>query len=215
MTSKTPQQIITLFEQYVDDATELSSAQELALCQKIYNKVWTDRPWEFAKASASGTFALTVPHIPKPADFSNFVENNQSTDNSMGIENNATAKVIYIGSSCAPYQIVNWSDRRAYRNKNGYAYLDLPNSGITLTGAPTAPDTYEFDYKTQPPTLSLNTPITGIPAEFQEMLYHGMASDHDIILLFPRANSYAQENIAKYNSYLSDMRLWNANLQAN
>jgi hypothetical protein len=38
-----PEDIITLFEQYVDDATELSSVQELALLQKIFAKVWTDK----------------------------------------------------------------------------------------------------------------------------------------------------------------------------
>jgi hypothetical protein len=208
--------IIPKFELYVDDSTELSSVQELALCQKIFSGIWHDRAWEFAKTSASGTFSLSTPNILKPSDFQNFLENNTYTDNTRSVENNASPKVIFIGSSYSPYQIVNWSDRRQYKNTLGYAYLDLPNGGISLTGTPTSTDTYEFDYKKLPPTLTTSTDLsTFFPEDYQHAIYHGMAADHDIILLFPRANSYAAENTAKYNSYLSDMRLWNANLQVN
>lgn len=215
MTPKTPAEIIALFEQYVDDSTELSSTQELALCQKIYNKVWSYRAWEFAKASAAGNYVLATPNIPLPANFSHFLENNQSTDNTTSIDNNASPKVIFIGASFAPYQIVNWSDRRQYRNSTGYAYLDLPNNGISLTGTLSGVDTYEFDYKQQPPALELDTPITGIPAEFQDILFHGMAVDDDIILRYPKAQSYAPDNQAQYDALLRNMAYWNANLQLN
>ena len=139
--------VISQFETYVDDTTELSSAQEVLLLQKVFSKVWTDRPWEFAKANASGTFALTTPNIPKPADFSNFIENAAATDNTFSIENKASPKVIFIGANFQPYQIINWSDRRQYANRTGFAYLDLPNNGITFTTPPLAPDLYDFDYK--------------------------------------------------------------------
>lgn len=206
--------IITKFELYVDDSTELSSIEELSLCQKIYNKIWTDRPWEFAKRSATGTFSTTLPYVPLPADFGSLTENNQSTDNSVGVDNNGAPKVVYVGSSYTPYQIVNWSDRRTYFNKNGFAYLDIPNSRLVFTVQPLTADTYEFDYLAIPDTLTTaSTPA--FPARYHEMIYHGMAADHDIILLFPRASSYAPENIAKYNSYLQDMAMWNANLSAN
>jgi hypothetical protein len=206
--------IITKFEEYVDDATELSSSQELDLLQKVYNKVWMDRPWEFAKKPASGSFALTAPHIALPADFAHFLENNQTTDNSISIDNNAAPKVIFITSNYTPVQIVNWSDRRQYRNKTGFAYLDLPNNGITFTYTPTAIDTYEFDYKTIADTLTKDS-TPAFPARFHDMLYHGMAVDDDIILRFPKAQSYAQENQAKYDSYLRDMASWNAALILN
>jgi hypothetical protein len=207
--------VITKFEEYVDDSTELSSTQELDLLQKVFNKIWVQKPWEFAKASVSGTFALTTPNIPKPADFSNFVENNLSTENTVEMDNNAAAKVIFIGANYQPYQIINWSDRRQYRTRSGFAYLDLPNSGITFTLAPTATDTYEFDYKKQPPTLVLGSEIPSLPAEFHDMLYHGMAVDDDIILRFPKAQSYAPDNQARYDSYFRDLAAWNASLQLN
>lgn len=210
-----PEDIITLFEQYVDDATELSSAQELALLQKIFAKVWNQKPWEFTKGSVSGTYALTTPNIPKPADFSSFLENNTYTDNTVSIENNAAAKVLFIGSAYTPYQIINWSDRRQYRSQLGYAYLDLPNSGISLTGTPIATDLYEFDYKKQAPTLVIGTLIPGIPTDYQHMLYHGMAVDDEIIQRWPRAQAYAQDNQAAYNDFLQQMAMWNAALQLN
>lgn len=208
--------VITTFEQYVDDATELSSTQELALLQKIFNHVWSERPWEFAKTSVAGTFALTVPNIPKPTDFHSFVENNLFTDDTQSPQNNAAAKVIFIGVSYSAYQIINWSDRRQYRNQSGYAYLDLPNNGITFTATPAATDTYEFDYKKLAPTLTLVTDLSSyFPADFHDMLYHGMAIDDEICLRFPRANSYAPDNKAKFDGYLADMALWNASLNVN
>jgi hypothetical protein len=207
-------EIITKFELYVDDSTELSSVQELALCQKIYSKIWNDRPWEFAKTSATGTLSTSVPYVSLPADFGSLTENNQSTDNSVEIDNNAVPKVVYVGSSYTPYQIVNWSDRRKYLNKSGYAYLDIPNSRLVFTVQPTIAESYEFDYFKIADTLTTSS-TPAFPARYHDALYHGMAADHDIILLFPRANSYAPENTAKYNSYLQDMALWNASLQAN
>jgi hypothetical protein len=207
--------VITNFETYVDDTTELSSAQELALLQKIFDKVWVAKPWEFAKNTASGTYALTTPNIPIPVDFSNFIENNQSTDNTVAIDNNSSPKVVFIGAQYQPYQVVNWSDRRQYRNRLGFVCLDLPNSAISFTHLPLSTDLYEFDYKTKPPTLVLGNEIPGIPSEFHPMLFHGMAVDDEIILRFSRANAYAPDNQAQYDRYMSNMAQWNANLQNN
>jgi hypothetical protein len=206
--------IITSFETYVDDATELSSAQELALLQKIYNKVWMDRPWEFTKAQGSGTLSTSVPYVTLPASFVSLIENNQTTDNTVSGDNNAVQKVIFVSSAYTPYQVINWSDRRQYLNQRGYAYLDMVNMRLYFTAQPTTADTYEFDYLANADTLTTSS-TPAFPARFHDILYHGMAVDDDIILRFPKAQSYAAENGAKYDSYLADMRLWNANLQAN
>lgn len=207
-------EIITSFETYVDDATELSSAQELALLQKVYNKVWMDRVWEFAKKPATGALSTTLPYVSLPADFAHLVENNQATDNSSSIDNNAAPRVVYIGSAYTPYQVVNWSDRRAYLNQLGYAYLDVPNSRLYFTSQPTTADSYEFDYKSIADTL-LTSSTPAFPARFHDMLYHGMAIDDEIIQRWPKASSFAKENTDKFTSYLADMRLWNAQLQNN
>lgn len=206
--------IIKSFELYVDDATELSSAEELALLQKVYNKVWMHKPWEFAKASATGTLSTTLPYITLPATFSHLIENNQATDNSVGIDNNSVPKVIYVGSSYTPVQVVNWSDRRKYLNQNGYAYLDMVNGRLYFTSQPTTADSYEFDYMTIADTLNTGS-TPAFPARFHDILYHGMAVDDEIILRWPKAASYAADNKAKFDGYLADMCLWNANLNAN
>jgi hypothetical protein len=202
-------EIITKFQQYVDDTSELSSSEELALCQKVYNKVWNDRVWEFAKAAATGTTSTVVPYVTLPANFSHLIENNQSTDMAEGIGNNAAARVIFVGSGYLPFQVINWSDRRQYRDVDGYAYIDLPNRRLVFTKLPTTAESYEFDYHTQPDTLTtVSTPT--FPSQFHDILYHGMAVDNDIILRFPKAESFAAENQAFFKSYLEDMAHWNS-----
>ena len=158
--------------------------------------------------SGDGGFYITI-----PADFAYFVENNQYTDNAIGIQNNASSKVIYVGSNYAPYQIVNFSDRRAYRTVTGYAYLDLANSKIYFTGTPLS-TTYEFDYLKVPATLTGgDTPV--IPTRFQDMLVYGMATENDILQLSPKAQSYSPENNAKFLQYLNDMEYNNSQLILN
>jgi hypothetical protein len=206
--------IITKFEQYVDDTTELAAQQELDLLNKVYQKVCIERDWEFLKTNATGSFALTTPNIVLPSDFSHLCENNQYTDNTQPVDNNAVPKVVFIGSQYQPYQVVNCSDRRQYRNQSAIAYLDLPNNGITFSIVPTAIDVYDFDYIKVAPTLELNdTPL--FPARFHDMLYHLMAIDDEICLHFPRANSYAPDNKAAADDYMAQMALWDANLRAN
>jgi len=208
-------QIITKFEQYVDDTTELSATQELDLLNKVINKICLYRPWEFLKKSATGTLSTSVSYVALPSDFSYLVENNQTTDNAVGIDNNASPKVVFIGSTYTPYQMVNWSDRRQYRNQSGYAYIDAVNSRLYFTLQPTVADSYEFDYMSVPTALALTSETPTIPARFHDMLYHAMAVDDDIILRYPKAQSYAVENNARYKSYLEDMAWWNAGLQLN
>ena len=212
----TATEIITTFELIVNDVTELSTSEELALLNRVYNRICTERPWEFLKTQTSGTMSGSGDggfYITTPSDFAYFVENNQYTDNAIGIQNNAAPKVIYVGSNYTPYQIVNFSDRRSYRTVAGYAYLDLANSKIYFTGTPLS-TTYEFDYLKVPAALTAgDTPV--IPTRFQPMLAFGMASENDILQLSPKATSYAPENQAKYLSYLQDMSYWNSLLILN
>ena len=202
--------IIEGFELYVDDTTELSSAQELTLAQKIYDKICDDRPWEWLKKEATGTM-LTTTTILTPSDFAHFVENLQMTNNADSYDGNARPVGILINGT-KWLQIINWSDRKQYINRDGFAYYDAANNTITTTYPQPAGATYSFDYKFIPPALTLGTaPI--FPERFHPMVYHGMAVDDMIIQLFDKARSYAQENGAMYNSFLQRLALWNANLR--
>jgi hypothetical protein len=207
-------EIITKFEQYVDDSSELSTAEELALLNKIYHKVCDDRPWEFLKKEASGTMATTTT-ITLPTDFGYLLDNYNYTDNSTSINNNARPVMIFINNN--PIQVVNWSDRRQYATSSAYCYLNLSNSTITFPVAQTSSATYSFDYIYIPTDLvgggSPTSPV--FPARFHDILYHGMAVDDMICQLFDKARSYAVENQLKYNDYLKSMAYWNSQLQMN
>lgn len=208
----TAQEIIDKFELYVDDSTELSETEELDLLNKVYQRVCSNRPWEFLKKSATGNLSTTVPYIALPSDFGYLSENNQYTDNSVGIDNNASPKVVFIGTAFTPYQIINFSDRRQYKDQVGYAYVDYANDRLVFTSQPTSADSYEFDYVAFPATLTLSdTPA--FPARFHDVLVHLMAVDSMIIQMFPKAQSYATENQIKANDILADIAYYNAQLR--
>lgn len=214
----TLQEVIALFQLYSDNSTELSSSEEVALANKKIQEIASDRPWEALKTQASGTISSsgTEYYITIPADFAFFVENNQTTDISVGVDNNASPKVIFVGSNYVPYQIINFSDRRQFRNMTRYAYLDLSNNKIVFCGNPSSDGTtYEFDYLKFPATLALTDTITFPPARFQSMIAHAMAVDEELIEKFPRLNSYTKENQFKYDNYLAALAYWNSNLIVN
>lgn len=209
----TATELITIFELQVNDVTELSTSEELMLMNRIYQRVCSDRPWEFLKTSETGTLLGSGTdgfYITIPSDFGYFYENFQWTDNAISPQLNSNPKVIYIGTVKTPYQIVNYSDRYKYLGSTGYCYLDLANNKIVFTGVPLS-TTYYMDYIKVPATLTgASTPV--IPTRFQEVLIYGMAAENEIIQLSPKAKSYAPENLTLYNQYLADMALWNSRL---
>lgn len=208
-------EIITNFELQVSDVTELSTSEEYKVLNRVYNKICNYRPWEFLKKSVSGSILLDSEgyYITTPTDFAYFTENNQYTTNAISPQNNASPKVIFIGTNYTPYQIVNWSDRRQYRNHTGIAFLDVVNGKIRFTQTPEA-STYEFDYIMVAPALVAGAaPLT--PARFDDIYHFGMAVEDSVIQLSPKATSYAQENQSKYQSMLDDLSYWNSMLILN
>lgn len=215
--TKTASDIITAFELQVNDVTELSSSEELGILNRVYQRICNSKPWEFLKTAATGTTSTdaTGTYITVPTDFGYFIENNQTTDNTDSIENNASPKVIYIvnGTTYTPWQIINYSDRRGYVNRSGFAYYDRPNSKIRFTTTPTS-SSYEFDYlKVAPLLITSDTPL--FPGQFHDMLAYGMAIENDILQLSEKARSYAPENSSKFKEDLRNMEYWNALQQFN
>ena len=214
-TALTGQTIINRFHLYTGDQSELSTQDELDLANKVYDDILNTRPWEFLKTSASGTISTdgVTSWITLPADFRYFIENNQKTDNTQTIENNASSKVVFIGPNYTPVQIVNFSDRRQFRNTNGFAYPDIANNKLVFTWLPTE-TTYEFDYIKNWDALTLVTsPL--FPADFHDMIFQLMAVDSVIINLFDRAHSYAAENQKASDDMLKKLCLWNSYLTFN
>ena len=205
------EEIIKLFELYVDDTTELSSSEELALLNRVYKMICSQKPWEFLRKEASGTQSTSVPYVALPSDFKYLAINHQFTDMSEGQEN-SVSRVVFIGSAYSPYKIVNYSDRRQYRDQDGYAYIDIINSRLVFTKQPTTANSYEFDYIAVPEDITISTsPV--FPADYHSMISYGMATDGFIIQLFDKAKSYERENKAKYDSYFADLAYYNAELR--
>jgi len=204
----TAQEIIEKFRLYVDDSSELSSAEELSLANKIYRQVLENRPWEFLKkewaTTTNGTNNITL-----PTDLSYFFENQGYTDNSMANESGSQDKAVFINGS--PYKIINWSDRRQYANSAGYCYVDWAASKLYFTTTPSAGLTLSADYIYRPADLTLATsPV--FPTSFHDVIYHGMAIDEYIIQIFDKARSYAQENKTLFDGYMRSLANWNSNL---
>ena len=195
----------------MDDTTDLSSAEESDLFDKWYSIVCNDKPWEFLKKSASGTVSTSVAYVALPSDFGHLVSNANYTES--GEE--ASLPVVFVskdgGTTFSAYRVVSWSDRRQYRNRDGFCYIDIANSRLYFTATPTGAWTYEFDYKAYPTALALgDTPA--IPSAYQDIIYHGMCSDDFVIQQSDKAKSYKQENEEKYRLLMNQMSLWNANL---
>jgi hypothetical protein len=195
----TSQDILTKFELYLDDTSELSSSEELDLLNKVYLDVCSDRPWEFLKKTASGTVLTDTvgSYITIPADFSMFTTKDDHP-------------IIYIGTNYEEYKVIPFSERRQYRDQSGYAYLDLANGKIYFTVAPSS-TSYEFDYCKIPALLTLSTaPI--FPATFWYVLVHGMAVDGYIIQLFQKDRAYTKEHNELKQYWLDKLAYYNANL---
>ena len=204
----TAQEIITSFELQIDDTTDLSSTEELRLLNKIYNDICSLLPWEFLKKAFTGTTSTTVDYIALPSDFQYIVQNANYTDSSYS----AFRPVVFVGPSFVPYQVVSWSDRRQYRNQDGYCYVDIVNSRLCFTKQPTEALAVEFDYIYIPADLTLSdSPV--FPARFHDAIKYAMSVEDNIIQQSDKAKSYAAENKQLYKEAIADMRLWNANLQ--
>ena len=216
----TADDIIKKFELQVDDITDLSEDEELGLLNDKLQDVYNDRPWICLRKPATGALAYdTVKglwYAPQPADFKSFAINNLSTDNSVGVRNNAMPMVVFVGSARAPWQLVNYADREQYRNRAGYAYLDPIEQKVYMTYAPSDTGSYLFDYIHIPADLEeVTDEPTLIPVPFRKMLSFAMAADNDIIQRSSIANSQQAQNQAKYEDVLGDMQLWDADQYLN
>ena len=113
----TADQIIKKFELQVSDVTELSSAEELMLLNRIYQRVCDTRPWEFLKTNKQGTMSgsgVDGFYIAVPEDFAYLYENYNWTDNSYSTQLNRAPIVIFVGTARSPYYVINYADRNQY-----------------------------------------------------------------------------------------------------
>lgn len=185
-------EIITAFETQVDDVTELSQVEELALLNRVYQRLCMDRPWVFLRTSTNAAILSDAngSYVAAPADFAYFPMQDD------------------VWGTTMPYQVINFADRRNYVNRSNFVYFDAANNTIRFTGAPSG-TTYDFDYIKVPPVLTLaDVPL--LPGQFHDMLVFAMATNDTIMQMSPKATSYAAENNAIYLDYLRELQYWDA-----
>lgn len=187
--------IISRFNLQVDDASELSSAEELALANEVYTEIADDRPWEWLKATATGNTSTSLPYIALPADFKELSPNR------------GTKSVIFIGIDFQEYQVVPFSNRRDYRNMGGVCYIDVPNQRLYFTLQPTSVLAVEYDYIKVPTELVLDaSPL--FKAGFHQVISYGMAAKFSNIEQLDKSRgitNYQAENRAEYRNILTNM----------
>jgi len=201
----TKAEIIAKFNLFMDDTSELSSSEESDLFYRAYRKVWTDRPWEFAKKEATGSTDGTL-YISLPSDFMYLTANDNYTDAQAG---ESARPIIRVGDN--EYKVASWSDRKNYTGRADFAWVDVVNDRIEFAVAPATGLTYTFDHVFSPATLASG----GTPAfnsMFHDVIYHGMCVDNFVMQQSEKAKSYAAENQQLYNSYIKDMAYYNSNL---
>jgi hypothetical protein len=203
----TKSQTITKAQLYLDDMSELSSQEFSDLYDKVYRRVNSDRPWEGTKAEGTGTTSTTLPYIALASGFLYLTQNANYTDSSELASN----PVVFRGSTYKPYKVISWSDRRQYRNVEGYAYIDFLNLRLYFTNQPTVAEAVEYDYHAQKTALG-DSDSPWFPAEFHDVLYHLMVADDYVIQQSDKSKSYRDENIEIANDYLERMNYWNSEL---
>lgn len=193
--------IISRFELQIDDASELSSDESLALANEIYSDICNDRDWEWLKATATGTTSITVPYIALPSNFKQIIPNK---------DNRA---VVFVGSDYSEYEVVPFSSRRDYRDQDGFCYLDMVNRRLYFTLQPTAAEAIEYDYITLPTALTTSTEPIVTTDQFGNLVAYGMAAKFNPIEQTDKTVSYQKENRIEYLRILSDLALEDANIK--
>jgi hypothetical protein len=200
----TGSEIITKFRLQVDDQTELSSDEELDLLNDVYIETAFERPWNILKTSVNGTIVNN--EIPLPADFA-YIYNNR---NFAGKDTQSNLPVIFVGPTYNPYYIINFDERRQYRNTKGFAYIDYAQNKIVFTMTPDG-SSYEFDYIKVPERLTLNTaPV--FPERFHKKFVYDMATQDSVIQMSDKIAELVSANRAESNRYRSNMEMWDSKL---
>ena len=203
----TKSEIIVKAQLYLDDMSELSTAEFSDLFDKMYRKVNSNRPWEGTKAEGTATTSTSLAYVALPSDFLFLTQNANYTDSSEA----ASRPVVFRGSSYRKYEVVSWDDRRQYRNSDAHAWIDFPNLRLYFSKTPNTAEAVEFDYHKQMPALIVSE-SPWFPAEYHDVIYHLMVADDFMIQHSDKAKSYRNDNLKAAQEYMEDMAYWNSQL---
>ncbi len=193
--------ILKRFELQVDDSSELSSDEELALANEIYSDIQNDRDWEWLKTTYTGNTSTSIPTVTLPTNFKKVIPNKDNRS------------VIFIGTDYSEYEVIPFSSRRDYRNMSGYCYIDIPNNNLVFTLQPTEVKPIEYDYIKRASDLTTATEPLVTTNQFGNLIAYGMSAKFNPIELTDKAVSYRRENTFEYLKILSDLQLEDANIK--
>lgn len=192
--------IIARYNLQVDDASELSSDEELALANEIYVDVCNDRPWEWLKTTYAGVTSTTLPYITLPTDFKEFSLNKDRKS------------VVFVGTDFQEYKVIPFSSRRDYRNMIGFCYVD--SGKLYFTSQPSSVLDIEFDYIKRPTDLTLATEPIVTTDQFGKMIAYGMAAKFTNIEQPDKSKgSYQSNNKSEFDKMLTDLQLEDASIK--
>ena len=202
-TQLTGQNIIERFELYTDDTTELSSDEELNLANDKLRLIYMEQPWEFLRRQKTGAIESDG-KISAPADFDELMEN-YSDDPTVS---EPLLKVVFIGPSKIPYFVIPMGQRNANEYSN-VCWFDPTDRKINFIQNPGTGVSYQFDYKTSPDDITLNT-SPALPSEYHPMVVFAMLVDDEIIQKSEKARSNQEINSIQYARYLKNLKLRDA-----
>lgn len=192
--------IIERYNLQVDDQSELSSDEELALANEVYTDVCNDRPWEWLKTTHTNVTSTSLPYITLPTDFKEFSLNKDGKS------------VVFVGTDYAEYKIIPFSSRRDYRNIDGFCYID--SGKLYFTSQPTSVKAIEFDYIKRPAALTVSTEPIVTTDQFGKMIAYGMAAKFTNIEQPDKTKgSYQSNNKAEFDKMLTDLQLEDASIK--
>lgn len=196
----TTAEIISRYNLQVDDASELSSDEELALANEVYNTICNDRPWEWLKRTYTGVTSTTLAYVALPSDFKELSPNSYNKS------------VVFVGTDRSEYLVVSLSSRRDYYNTDGYCYIDIPNQRLYFMKQPTEVKAIEYDYVSYPTALTTATsPLFN--SRYHEMVSYGMAAKFSNIDQEDKSKSYKNDNKKEYDDFMFDLRTEDANIK--
>ena len=204
ITKMTTADILLRYTLQVDDASDLSSTEQLDLAQEVYDEIQDDRDWEWLKATATGITSISVSYVALPTDFKKLSTNKYNKS------------VVFVGSDYAEYQVVPMSSRHDYRGMTGYCYIDIPNLRLVFIVQPTSVEAIEYDYIKRAADLTPSTSPLVTSSQFGNLIAYGMARKFVNIEQQDKSGgktTYQREFETEYNRILSDFRLIDAEIK--
>lgn len=220
------EEIIYRFRLQVDDGSELSSDEELALLNQCYRELQNDRDWEWLITQYTGTQSVSVPYIDLPADFKKLSANYNWITQWFGNAwvpigfnwfylpiNISNTPVVFVGTQYEPYEVVSFSNRRNHRDQSNVCYIDVPNQRLYFTIQPTTAQSVEYDYIKRAAALTTATEPLFNDA-YHEILAYAMAAKFDPIQLTAKDwMNYMTDNQRQYFALLEQMAVEDANIK--